>query len=1316
MTHSQNIPSILLRLMILLSLALSITGAQPPEGVLQPNFTVSGVIRHSGSPLYGIEVTLVAGGAQSMTTGSDGVYSFSGVAAGNIQIFVRPPDAMRLAYRNYGAQLSGDLVMDFDLQAGYLLQGEYRLPNGLPYAQDFWLETRTSDFTPLANEWLGNGCTAGVFSLVLPSGRYRVKPNPYPNPYHPPHQIIDLSTADVTGLVITLLSERPPGLPTTPPDTSKITVGPADAEGMADMSGAAGAVEPFTDVIVVNLFAKRFNRTIADGAGGFYLPVYAPPGSTLMVKYDPDGWRTNTFEDKVLHSNSAVDYMEVNVLPGTMIDVGMPTAGQDNYQDFSAVGGFIEDPVASHHGKWAGWWLSGRAFVPSGPPPLKLNPGQRLGLTNLVLHVTSPALNCTSSPAITAAVHFHLRHTFAGDGSPEYTGMWFTSQLFTPTGLPIEHESGGQMISMATTINFTSFTCEGPHSAVRAATEGGFNVYDSLPEGIYRILGHVTSTGVPMADVGDAPFAIVWYHSSEFAHLPLLQVGNPSPPHIPWTLFGDVPLNGRRGLQALQDYGVYAMPNRVVTQPSTFVVPRLDARSGQPIIYSLLPGSHWLSATDRRFPTPPRVPLKLSTGVLQVTIEKPYGGGTVTLGPYRLQQTSQCTPATMDGANIAEGTGQIADLYHLHRRGGQFNYSFDRDGMHVISLDGEIEDIYGRVYAITGIYEVRVGRILDIDSAQLPTTPYLVGDCFAPGAHVFPPMPAEVTSMVMHLPYSDPVHAEQEIFFGEANRYGYYQPEPGQRYCFQEPGEFIVNIEASYWLPDGTLWVGSQTWGGVVEGSAAKIAAHGRRGMDYDENTIYDMPAWFEVFNLPPNKVGVENYYPYFIGDIHWGNEDTAPGDSIHTIITVEDLTPADEIYNLILANYPNSNNGFRWPPRDTSLVGLQKRLDVGEAPLFISTTNGKDPAVYPNDIEQFAYWYGSSERPDVHVRELISEDNMGTAYWRFNDTYNMQIGEGARGDLPGDLKWEFGGAVFRILGQHINEYAVYSSLWVLLPHDDPVGARVTPPFQYAAGGMNGGPIMTLNGQDIDMLFLPRSIRPGDILHLGDTVAFSGHVGPPLDSRVTVDIVSPSNVHHNGQWHANKIGWIYDPEFEFAAYEIGRWTVNVSVLHDRPYLPTGLTPLSHNTGTVLGTSGSYEFYVVEPGAQPLFFFTPRPGVIRWPTGLVELVAISGLAPQGATSVRYTIHDKGVVMGQGVLTPDANGVFTLVYDAKALNTIFPFVSLTAHEGNWEGLADEVKISFLALGPGLAHAGAVTLIGEEVFVTNGVNWAYAPVVKR
>ena len=46
-------------------------------------------------------------------------------------------------------------------------------------------------------------------------------------------------------------------------------------------------------------------------------------------------------------------------------------------------------------------------------------------------------------------------------------------------------------------------------------------------------------------------------------------------------------------------------------------------------------------------------------------------------------------------------------------------------------------------------------------------------------------------------------------------------------------------------------------------------------------------------------------------------------------------------------------------------------------------------------------------------------------------------------------------------------------------PDDDPLGPRVTPPFQGQTGGPDGGPILTLKGEDIDLLFLPRGAFPG---------------------------------------------------------------------------------------------------------------------------------------------------------------------------------------------------------------------------------------------
>ncbi len=251
------------------------------------------------------------------------------------------------------------------------------------------------------------------------------------------------------------------------------------------------------------------------------------------------------------------------------------------------------------------------------------------------------------------------------------------------------------------------------------------------------------------------------------------------------------------------------------------------------------------------------------------------------------------------------------------------------------------------------------------------------------------------------------------------------------------------------------------------------------------------------------------------------------------------------------------------------------------------------------------------------------------------------------------------------------------------------------------------------------MLFLPKGVRPGDVLEVGDVVSFSGHVGPPLDSRVAVTVTAPSGAVRAAVWRANKIGWVYDPDFDFPAEEPGRWTVDVSVRHDRPYTGNGVKPLSHNTGTVLGTSGQYAFYVVEPGSPELYIAAPEPGYITWPQYEIKAIPIQGRVLPGTTAVHYTIHDKGVVMGQGTVTPTATGAFSFSYDAEALNQDFPMLSLTAREGRWEGLADEVAINLLALGAGEPRAAALTLIGEEVFLRSG-EWegdlVYLPLLLR
>jgi hypothetical protein len=1143
-------------------------------------------------------------------------------------------------------------------------------------------------------------------------------------------EIVSIETSQELSVILAPTAISPP-FPTTPPDLTLVSVGEPDFEGFSTVNGAAGAVPAAADVIVVNLSAHNYITTTADTAGAFTASLYAPAGSSLLIKYETDGIRIQLFWQ--YGANDIVDATteNLNQLPGTILHVHPPPPGNGQVQEFATVGStFSANPK-----RWSGWALTGTLEVPPGesPPGLRVQPGEPITIT-AHLRVTTPGVVCSDPVTFTVNGEAHLRYLFGGDGVSEPWNMWFSSYLFTPTGLPIEHEANGEWPQIHSE-PFSPFVCTSAHT-FEGTWETTYTLSADLPDGIYR--PELSFLALPPLST-DIRLAEVWYHKDPSAILPPIMVGDPLSPRIPWTLLADYPVNGHRGLQAREDDGHFMMPTRNLFPPYRVVVPRLDERSGDPLAYRLEPGSIWLASTDRRLPPPPHIPLALPSGQLSVEVLKP-DGSVDQLGPAPILQSSVRTPSTPGGDEISQAAGHIGELFHLSTMDDAFAYIFEQYGDHTVYVFGQVQDIYGNAYNLDSIYDVTVARILDIDPAQLPTTPYQQGDFFAPGLHVFPPVPADVQIELAHMPFSDPTAMITTTFSGQANRYGYFQPEAGTVFTMTTPGEFRVDYTASYLSPDGTLWVGTKTWGNVVEGVdlfAPDIEAQGRRGMGIKDNTIDDMPAWFIVANLPPQKSAGDGevYYPYFSGDIHWGNETPDSDDpalSINPMVTLNEKPGVnDAIYDVLREHFPRATNCFRYPPPLCKEAGLEKRIAIGEAPLFITTQSGIDPAVNPDDIDLWGYWYGSSERPDVHVHEVISEDGIGTAYWQFNDTYGYQIGEPADGDQEGDIKWEFGGAVLRTITDTnpLNEYAIYASLWVLLPQGcDSFGCtRITPPFR-GAGALDGGPIMSLLGEDIDMLFLPKGVRPGDILELGDTFSFSGHVGPPLDSRVSITVTTPSQNVITATWHANKIGWLYDPTFDHPVDEIGRWTVEVDVHHDRFYKPTGINPDDppfngeHNRGTVLGLdtptnltyNKTYAFYVVSPDAPRLPIIAPQPGYITWPIQEIEPIEIIGMAPHGTTTVHYTIHDKGVVMGQGVITPESGGAFTYLYDPEVLHSQFPMLSLTAREGRWEGLADEVAINFLAVGAGEPVGNTVTLIGEEVFIgRDGVPWIYLPV---
>ena len=130
--------------------------------------------------------------------------------------------------------------------------------------------------------------------------------------------------------------------------------------------------------------------------------------------------------------------------------------------------------------------------------------------------------------------------------------------------------------------------------------------------------------------------------------------------------------------------------------------------------------------------------------------------------------------------------------------------------------------------------------------------------------------------------------------------------------------------------------------------------------------------------------------------------------------------------------------------------------------------------------------------------------------YWRFNDRYADQIGVGEHGDLPGEFKFQYGAAVLHGSALDQAHYAIYGSLFVLVPDDDPDGTRTFPPFQGNGGGPSGGPLFALKGEDIDLFIHLTGVRPGSVLETGNTFALVGAIGPTLPAKVAYTVTEPT--------------------------------------------------------------------------------------------------------------------------------------------------------------------------------------------------------------
>ena len=1227
--------------------------------VLEAGVTLSGqVTAPNGQPVPGAWLSIVDSNNVEVGFGAanaSGLYSL-GVPVGTYQVNVYSEDF--LDPRLEGVEVIQDTVFNITLNSGVALEGRVVDDAGHP-VPDAEVCAHLS-----AEEWWEGFCTdselGGIFQLRVPPAEYMVMIRPV-FPLQPTRLWLEVSRAGVSDLVLTVSRDPVPFVPDEPPKAALISLSSPTAAGEVTLRGAAGCVAPGSTVFVATLNTGHFTTVHATDEGSFTATLFAPAGTSILIKADPFGTTVARFLDEFL-ADSEAPPTPLAVFPSTLLrvadlagpDISISGAGRVDWENL---------PAWTFHGS-----LTTQTLAPG-------NPLQIRG----TLRVASPALQGTGALQVNTSLR--LRPLSEPDGASLLQTKSLASILLTPTRLPIERKP---MWWVTDLVHYRELPLVKTASTqAETAVDLRLTLPPDLPAGYYSPVLNFFFPDMPLEPLSGRQFHHT-FQEPRIVDLPIVKVGNPALPRLDWVLLLDTLSNGSRGNLAIEDTDRFGVAQRILTPSETFVIPRLSAASRQPLTYRLEPfvPSVSLFNLTNDLPNSSRIPFRFPSGSLTVKIRQPDGTEAV-LGPAPFVQSRSKGLADEEGNLLSSGGGHLVDAYQLSTMDPRFEVTFAQDGLHVITAEGTIDDIWGNTWTGSGTYEVHVGRVLALDTAVLPGTHFEVGDGFNPGLVVSPPVTAEVGVRIQHIPHSDISQLQERVIRGRTNRFGYFQP-AGNSFVFDQPGEYRVDITARGEDAQRQLWMGSRTWGGVVAPVDPLIVAHGRRGID-NQDTIG--PQWFTRDQLGLEFGDSHLPFPFQSGDVSWLEE----GDSAIPLVSFHD--PSRQLTALLRQRY----NMLEVP---LDLPGsFAERVVVGEAPLFSSRPDGLDPHLDPSKVDLWGYSYRSVQRPLVRVREEIAEDHVGSPYWRFDDRYANQIGVGAHGDLPGEFKFQYGAAVLHGSALDQAHYAIHGSLFVLVSDEDPTGSRTFPPFQGNGGGPSGGPLFTLKGEDIDLFIHLTGVRPGSVLETGNTFALVGAIGPTLPAKVAYTVTAPDGSRRTFHGQANEIGYYYEPDDNFIVDQPGRYTVDLQVTYDGR-TSAGQVTAPFPRGDVLGTArGRFSVYVVSPHSAPLEVDLPEHDFLTAPADFT----VTATPPTGMrlTGGHMTALIPGVVLEDGALAVEDNGL-TYDYDPVGLAAEVPI--LDVERDGVPVAADVVTVSLFGEGTDSAGqpsyaARVVTLHGAE-----------------
>jgi hypothetical protein len=1024
----------------------------------------------------------------------------------------------------------------------------------------------------------------------------------------------------------------------TVPRLDRITAS-APSSFRTTLTGAAGAVAPSAWVIAIHADTGHYEVVQAGANGSFSMSLFAAPGGTLEIKADPGGAILKPVHDGPPYLTH--HFGGAPALWGTMLQLPAP-AGR-----FAISGPTAPLPA---------WYSEGTvdaAALPGGTIRIE-------GTYTLI----GAAAAAGQTPSV--AVQAGLIAVARADGKGVIDQAVFASSVMTPTGLPIERS--GWFFNTGKTE--TGAPLAPGADGLTASFTLSMRIPQNLPAGRYRplLVFRPAGTAAMPPDNTRVTRQVTMkraWQDQLAGFLPVVRIGEPAEPSFDSTLLVNQFHAGARGVDAVEARGRFSLAPRIAMQTERLIVPRGS--------YNLEPYIPSLIAADRSEPlTPGRLLFRFPSGSLTATVRRP-DGSTHTIGPKPFVQPV-IEPLARNNSPL-EGGPSLSTTLRLSTLDPSFDVDLG-DGPHTITIDGIIEDVWGNVWRTGGTYEIDVANTLILDPGFVPGTPFQVGDRIPLHLRVSPPVAADVEIRWRFAGASGAVREETHRL--RTNRFGHAS---GPSIIAAEAGEYRIDIFAAG-NDAGGRRAGSMTWGNVIAPRQPDLVAHGRRGID---DLPEPRPQWFFRKALNHPVTAGHTFFPFHSGDVQWMTDETQESG-----ITAASFHDPFEVVGPVL------RTRYAALPYGAPSGYIDKSLADGEAPVLSLTPSGIDAHIDPAAVDYWSYGYRFVERPGVRVRELVAEEPGPFTYWRFNDRYGLQPGNGANGDLPNDFKFQFSGVVVRGSAIARPQYAAYGSLMVITERDDALGTRVTPPFQGNPGGANGGPLFVLKGREIDLFLHLTGVRAGSILHRGERVSFAGNSAPPLPSKITITVTSPSGRVRTIGGQASDAGFFADPAQDFTADESGRWTARVKVLFDGR---TSLGPVSepYPTGDVPGSrEGEFWFYVIDSNA-PQLTLDGLPARVQPHDRPIQFRVRS---PSGWTSPELATT---TTMPGFILEETRGTSMTYSYDAQKLAVDFPNLDLRDHDGHH--CVDIITISFLLSGTdtkGVRRhlARQVVIAGEEM----------------